>query len=387
MPTAIFILFRRLILWFQKLVVLGVSVLIPLAGSEASSLITSLPNGTSLSWSGDLRLRGQVENESAADNRQSGKMRVRLGVKAQAEEHLKAEIRLATATSARSTNQTLADNSEPGFARRSIGLDLAYADWNPSPLFRFQAGRIPQFHFRPGGSQVLLDDDISLEGYSVQSRLELNEKSSLNLAAGSALARENFESKVYMMDETDNFIHSADVFYQFKNPDHELSAGLGFMNFVAVQGRNFSDFATGGTALGNSESTTGIVKDNYRPLHFYLDHQMQFDKHRMGWFFEHTVNDDTRDANKAWWVGLQWKRNPWSLHLAYAAVQSDAVLALFTNSDFAGGQTDCRGWVGQMQYDFNKNMALKWTQFANRQKVSSQDLQYNRTHLDLTAKF
>ena len=339
----------------------------------------------SLKWKGDLRVRGQIENTEAADSRKTGRLRARLGFRTDVSETLGAEFRFATTTNYRSTNQSLGDDKDPGFTRRYMGLDLAYADWKPASWFRFNAGRIPQWHQRPGGTQVLLDEDIALEGYSVRGEAALTEDWKVWWGAGSALIRENYDALVYSEDHTDNFLHTGDL--AFINDNWKFKLGLSVFNFVGLQGRLFSELAAGGTPLGNSEFPQGTVKNNFRPLRAYLDQGFAALSGEMNVFAERIVNEDTRDPNKAWWIGAGYTRKPWTAQITYGEIESDAVPAVFTFSDFAAGQTEARGFMWSLQYQINKNFNFKYTQFANRQLFSERNLQYVRTHLDLSASF
>lgn len=347
--------------------------------------VVEKPVDKRLKWKGDLRLRGQVENTEAADSRKTGRLRARLGFRTEVAETLAAEFRLATTTNYRSTNQSLGDDKDPGFTRRYIGLDLAYADWKPRSWFRLNAGRIPQWHQRPGGTQLLLDEDIALEGFSVRGEAPLTDSWKIGWGAGSALIRENYDALVYSEDHTDNFLHTGDV--AFLHDEWKLRIGAGFFNFVGVQGRLFSELAAGGAPLGNSEFPPGTVKNNYRPLRIYVDQGFSATGGDWNLFAERVVNEDTRDPNKGWWLGAGFSRKPWTAQIAYAELESDVVPAVFTFSDFAAGQTDSRGLMWSLQYQINKNFNFKYTQFANRQFVSERNLQYVRTHLDLSASF
>lgn len=340
---------------------------------------------SSFKWKADIRVRGQVENTEAADSRKSGRLRARLGFRKDVSETLGTEFRLATTTNYRSTNQVLGDSADPGFTRRYMGLDLAYADWKPAGYFRLNAGRIPQWHQRPGGTQIILDEDIALEGFSVRGEAPISESWKIWWGVGSALIRENYDALVYSEDHTDNFLHTGDV--AFINDDWKFKFGASFFNFVGVQGRLFSELAAGGAALGNSQLPVGTVKNNYRPVRAYVDQSFEGLSGEFNLFAEHIINDDTRDPNKAWWLGTGYTRKPWTAQIAYGELLSDVTPAVFTFSDFAAGQTDARGFMWSLQYQINKNFNFKYTGFANRQQFSERNRQYVRTHLDLSTSF
>ena len=339
-------------------------------------------------WSGDFRLRGQSEETLLEEYRVSEKLRLRFGLKVQIQPDLKAEIRLATAKSNTSTNQTIGDNKEPGFARRSIGVDLGYVSWQGLPFLRFDAGKIPQVHFRPGGSQVLLDSDLSLEGIDFVSEYSVRDWLDLFASTGSTWIRENYDS-YYSTELTDNMLNWAQVGLKFRSGKCSTQIGLGFFNFTSLQGAKFADVSIGGTARGNTDDGSLNYKNNFVPKQFFLDSKFKTAGINWNFFLEHIVNDQTRDPNKAFWVGFSASSSLLSGQISYGSVQSDSVPGIFTDSDFAAGNTNSKGVVLTSSWKFKSGMSLAISQYINRRRATSglNDTHYNRTHLDLNASF
>ena len=330
----------------------------------------------------------RTQSEKNGDNhiRWNEKLRLRFGLAVKINPELNAEIRIATARSNRSTNQGLGDSSEPAGTRHFIGLDLAYVNYHPVSFAKLYAGRIPQLHFRPGGSQVILDEDISLEGTALSSEYMLNEQWRVFLNAGSVYIRENYDS-YYSVDRTDNMINWAQAGAEWKIARLKLTAGAGFFNFTGLQGKNYSDLVTGGTPNGNTEGPTGSVKYPYLPRQYFLEGLWSEDKTSFSLFSERVINNEVSDGNSAWWLGAGFTRNSWDGQAAYCEVKPDAVPALFTFSDFANGTADARGVVLSARWKFAKGMSFKVTEFLNRIQASTNNKQYNRTHLDLNLTF
>lgn len=343
---------------------------------------------TEWKWSGDVRLRAQNEALEGQEPRLSERLRLRVGMNALVQSDLRVEIRLASMPSNRSTNQTLGDNKEPGFARRYIGLDLAYAEWKPLSEVKFNLGRIPQAHFRPGGSQLLLDDDLALEGASGIFEIGLDGEGSWSVfgSVGSTLIRENYDS-YYSEKQTDNRINWVQLGLQWRDSSWKASVGGGFFNFVGLKGRLFSELVTGGSSLGNTEASGGVIKNEYLPRELFFEGSYRWSGYELGVFVEHLINSETEDPHLASWLGVVFARKPWEFHLAYATVDSDVVPALFTNSDFGAGRVDVDGYVANLKWNFKEKMSLRLSQFINRVKMPDGALAYNRTHLDLSASF
>ncbi len=339
-----------------------------------------------MKWYGDIRLREQIEKDGDNEARSSTRIRVRFGVGIQMQRDLKAEIRLASARSNRSTNQSLGDSSEPGSRRRFIGLDLAYAEWSPLPFGRLYAGRFPQAHFRPGDSQILLDDDLTLEGGALTVEHEFLPAWRVFGSLGSAFIRENYDN-YYSEDLADNMLNWGQLGVAWMKDARKVRAGAGFFNFTSVQGMNFADLAAGGKANGNTEAAAGVVKNPYLPRQYFIDYRDKLGALDTGLFYELVQNPETTDPNEAFWTGVSVGQKSWDAQLAYTEVESDATLALFTNSDLGNGTTDLKGWVGAGRWKFMKNMNFRFTQMVARTDMSGLNKEYRRSHFDLSASF
>lgn len=337
-------------------------------------------------WTGDLRLRTQLERQSGQDSRWSEKIRARFGVHLTMSSKLRAEIRLASAKSSRSTNQTLGDNKDPGPRRRFIGLDLAYADWHPVPFAKIYLGRFPQVHFRPGDSQVVLDDDLTLEGAALVSEYEFIEQTFAFANFGSSYIRENYDN-YYSEELADNMLNWGQVGLKFKGDTLKVTLGAGFFNFVNVQGKSFSDLATGGEALGNTEDPAGVVAYPYLPRQYFMDLKHSFGETEVGIFGERVINNEVSARNSAWWTGLAVAHGKWDGQVSYGETQANAVPALFTNSDFGNGRTGVQGLLASARWKFAKNMAFRISHFDNRIHLASGNVSYIRDHFDLTMSF
>lgn len=344
-----------------------------------------------MKWRGDIRFRGQSEKQQANVARVSEKLRVRLGVDVDlVPEILRAEFRLATTKNHRSTNQGIGDDKDAGAPRRSIGLDLAYAEWRPLGEMKVDGGRIPQLHFRPGASQVILDEDIALEGAGVVVDVPLFAgRWSAFGSFGTSWIRENYDS-YYSENQTDNMLNWGQIGLRYKIPALQSRIGGGFFNFVGLEGRPFTEIATGGTASGNTESSTtpGEIKNQYLPREIFADVAFSAVKVEWSLFAEKLINRETTDPRTATWAGITGTYRKIEGQFAYGKIESDVVPAIFTNSDFGAGQTNVRGTMMSVKWAFMKNISLKFTQFENRLQISStQPRPYHRSHLDFSASF
>lgn len=340
----------------------------------------------SVQWTGDLRLRSMIEKKGDAQARFMERLRARFGLAIQVQEDLRVEMRVASAKGGRSSNQTLGDSSEPGSRRRYIGLDLAYAKYSPFEFLNLYLGRFNQVHFAPGGSEVILDDDLSLEGAGFFGEYSFYPSIYVFADGGSTFIRENYDT-YYSEDLADNMINFGQVGLQWKETRAQITLGAGFFNFTSVQGKNFADLASGGKPYGNSESPAGAVAYPYLPRQYFVEVKLPAGSLDTKTFFELVENHEAPSRAKAFWTGAEIGQKSWDLSLAYTEVESDAVMAIFTASDVGDGVTNVRGWVGKARWKFARNMNLKLTQMVNRTDMTDTNKEYRRTQLDLNASF
>jgi hypothetical protein len=333
-----------------------------------------------------VRVRGQREKEIDREVRNQLRLRARFGVNVKIDDEWHAEVRLASGKSNRSNNQTLGDPSEPGSRRRYIGLDLGYLDYTPISFVHLYGGRFPQIHYRPGDSQIILDDDLSLEGAGAKFEYEFYPALSVYLSGGSTYIRENYDN-YYSQDLSDNMLNFAQLGLRWKKEGYELNVGSGFYNFTSVQGKNFADLSVGGKSDGNTEAAAGVIKNPYLPKQFYVDFKFPLVSLKASVFGEYIENNETSDPNQAWWTGFTLGRGAWDVQLGATQVESDAVMAMFTHSDFGNGKTDVRGYIGSVRWKIMRNVSLKLTQFYGWNYIHIAPVEYDRTHVDLTASF
>lgn len=341
-----------------------------------------------LRWFGDLRLRGLFESKETVEDHLRQQIRARFGVEAHLDSELKGVIRLATSKSNRSGNQGLGDPADPGAPRRAIGLDVAYAEWTPLGLFKFDIGRIAQSQIKVGGSQIILDDDLALEGFSASVEPGLTESLKLAVNAGSDWIRENYDS-YYSVKNSDNMINWAQVALRAKiSDDDSLLLGVGFHAFTSLKGMAFADLSLGGASFGNTETPAGIVKNEYLAREFFAEWKAPLGSMTSTVSVQHVLNTSTSDPNRAWWISWNVAEpRVWDLQLSFAVIESDSVPGICTDSDFANGFTDSAGFIISSRWFLGRGLQLRLTQYLDKIERSTRDIQYLRTHLDLSASF
>lgn len=96
-------------------------------------------------------------------------------------------------------------------------------------------------------------------------------------------------------------------------------------------------------------------------------------------------------GNEGWLVGAKAGKlnNPgsWELRYNYRNIEKDAVLGVFTDSDFIGGGTDGKGSEFGFDIQVAKNFTAGASYFLNKLGTAAGADDYHRLQLDLVFKF
>jgi hypothetical protein len=346
-----------------------------------------LPTPESLKVFGDFRYRHQSETQDPKQMRTMERFQARLGVNAQVEEDLKATIRLMTGSSATSGNQTMGDEKAAGMPRRTFGVDLAYFDYQPTKGLDFFGGKMPQPFIFAGKNQMLLDRDITPEGLALKYSLPLIEKElDFFIQGGSFWVKENYDDQ-FGEDKTDNMLNGGQLGLVWKPGEWTITAGMGSFAYTGLKDTPPTNITSGGKANGNTVDVNG----NY-PTNFDIEEKLFEIKKRMGTvdvilFGEMLENTDAPGLNKAQAYGVQLAYKNWLFSWSHEKVEKDAVVGLFTDSDFGGGVTSSSGQVWSLAYKLTKKVLLQYTVYNNENSIDVAPTKYDRSHLDLSMVF
>ena len=86
-------------------------------------------------------------------------------------------------------------------------------------------------------------------------------------------------------------------------------------------------------------------------------------------------------------IGKCSSPNSWSFRYNYRDLEADAVLGVFTDSDFIDGGTDGRGHEFGFDYQIVKGVKTGATYFDNQRRLSLGAKDYQRLQLDLVFNF
>lgn len=343
-------------------------------------------------FSGDFRYRHQSLKDNQKEDRRVHRIMLRIGQTFQIQSDLKFTYRLMTGTAANGGNTSIADKSAntQGSPRYSIGLDQAFAAYNPENDVTLFIGKMPQFYYSAGKNQIILDRDITPEGLALQYKYVFIDKkldATLNLA--SLWVRERYDDS-FGEDQTDSFLNIAQALVSYKMPrDFSLIAGYGMYSYTNIKDSAPNEIIVQSTPdfKGNTADLLSKYLYNYEMTQALLEVKWAKKPYEVTVFAELIENTAADTNNKASAAGVSLGYDKFSVSYIKQTIENDSVLAVYTNSDFASAQTDSRGTILQLGYKINKNAALNYTVYDTERAVSTFPVDYKLSQLDLLISF
>lgn len=339
---------------------------------------------TKTQFKGDIRLRQEVVSteggtaDAEDENRQ--RIRMRLGAYSQINPEVDVGIRIASGSNdRRSTNQTM----NGYFTKKSIWMDQAYIDFHPDAVKNLHliGGKMPQ----PWVSvaDVIWDGDINPEGLAATYKTALG-GAELFGSAGYYNLDDNVDGEGVEFRH-DSQMYTGQLGVKFAPAD---KVGVTLGGSVYSFDNDKVDTAAGQTnalmAFGNTTSEfqlwEGFGQVDFTGLAMPLSLYGQY-----------VVNADAGDSeDTAWLLGFKTGYEKIKFDYNYRDVQRNAVVSIFTDSDFATGVTGSRGHKFKLGYDISKNFAVGAAYFMTEtDSIAGFPVNTNTDTLqvDLEAKF
>jgi hypothetical protein len=328
---------------------------------------------------------------------------VRLGVRAEVNESANVTIRLATASSAISTNQTLGDPADPGMARRGFGLDLAYLDWIFLRHGKILGGRTANPFWSPAKNQLVFDSDLSFEGVAAKWEPKWSSSGAfINL--GAFIISENYSGKE---DVVDSGLVGGQAGYSRKAGDLTWTVHFATYHYLNIQNRPITsldkdakidpysypfDRYRGNTAYVNdpllpANERRYFFQNQYVLIEAGTEVKQKWREFEFLTFFNYVCNDRVSRQNIGKEYGLTTKWRKFSISAAGIAKASDSVVAAFSDSDSNGGGTDNSGTRYQLSAQLSQNAQVALTRYKAKRGLDSIKRDFDSTHIDFIASF
>ncbi len=310
------------------------------------------------SFFGDIRVRHEAneeEDSAGKDNYDHLRLRARLGVKAQFNEKLNSEFRLATGDGGTSTNQTFS-----GTRNYDFKLDRAFLKYALNEKSFIRVGRTDNPLVLVGENNMLFDSDLNLDGASV-SYAHQSDLVSYQLILAHTILREYSNSA----GTVDSKLNSAEIAIRYDGQVQSMMFTIAEHMFQNIKG------TTAIVGFSGNSNTGALYDYNYDVTAIGLEYGYKASI-PFSLFVEAANNNKASENDAALIYGFRLnkvrKQGDWSMSVDSREVDSDATLASLADSDSMLGGTNGRS--------INTTIAYGLT-----------EVDRNRLHVDLNVRF
>ena len=326
-------------------------------------------------WAGDLRLRYEGIDEAGEVRRDRFRFRGRFGFASELSNKVQFSARLATSDgNPVSTNLDFGE----GFSSKDIAIDRVFITWNALNNLDIAVGKMGRPWFRAGGNALLWDSDLNPEGVNANwsSRIFF-------VNVGTFVVDERSESD-------DSLLHSVQAGLDKRFSERSrLLFSAAYFDYTNTIGNPpfYRD-----QAKGNSVDAAGNLLYDYDILEISTEYSAVLNNWPVSVYGVWAQNTAIDIQDTAFAVGVIFGvvDAPGKMEFSYAwyDTEADAVMGIFTDSDFGGGNTDSRGHLIKARYGLNKNIALNGTFIISEIEMFRNNRHdYNRVQLDIEFLF
>jgi len=339
---------------------------------------------------GDLRYRHEYIGVEDKDARNRHRFRARIGFYGKVSPYTDVAVQLASGSDDPvSTNQTLGD----AFTTKQIGIDMAYFTVNHPKAagLSLEGGKFHNPFFKAGSSELLWDSDWNPEGGVLQYSRDF-QGVSLSLIGAGLWIQERSSSK-------DSYMGAAQGMARIKigESKSDVALGIGYFNYANTQG--FQPFWDDEDSFGNMTHIAVVAGDSvevyssdFDLLEFSAELNARINEIPFTVMGDYVTNTAADSLETGWLVGCSVgkakKSGNWEFRYVYREVKKDAVVGLFTDSDFRGGGTDASGHELSGCLQLAENTTFSVTYFINSIGLeSANSTDFKRLQVDLQLKF
>lgn len=336
--------------------------------------------------SGDFRYRYEdIDDQRRAKTRDRNRIRARVAVAASVTDKIEVGLGVASgSTDPISTNQTLGGAA----TTKGLNLDLAYFKWRLTPQLSFSGGKTKNPIYAPEKSQLMWDGDLRPEGIF----LAFDNGTWFAHAHYSFLESDNGSNGTADTGE----IYSFQTGYRADFGSSKLILGASYTD-IPISGK--PSFLDGDCELGSSDcfgntmNNDGTFAFDFREIEGFAEWRSQAGTLPLTLFGQYVQNLDAKDEDTGYSAGIKVGKakspGSWEVSYLYRALEADATLGMFSDSDFAGGGTDNEGHVFKASVALAKNTKLSATYFLTEygEHRRGRTFDYDRLQVDLSFKY
>lgn len=350
-----------------------------------------------IKFMGDIRLRSQTiikEGGGNDDTEHKFRYRVRVGFEAAVNEQVKLEFMLATGEGDPvSTNQDFGE----GFSGKNVVIDIADIFYEFGYHNFVRAGKMKLPFYRTHKNQMIWDNDLRPEGAFVKYKLfkdtDVTAGAFIVRNSGSQDVRHDLDPSAPAQEGSTVALYTMQAIEHFDKFRVGISANIydslkGQSPYVKYNSGQYSEGDGKDLSKGNTLDANGNYANDYHLVEIFGEYKVT-DKFALGadFVYNTAASDDNFAYNFSAMYGKLKHNGDYKLGYYYRDTQKDAVLAAFSDSDFAGGYSGSKGHQLMAGYQLMKNTQLAVTYINARVDKGSYTQAYQRLHLDIKFKF
>jgi len=346
-----------------------------------SNIIVADENKKGIDIKGDFRYRHEMIDQQERETQNRHRIRARLYLTGQVtnESHITVGISSGSDDPV-SNNQTLTD----GFSSKPLLIDLAYIEYIPDavPGLKLLGGKVKNPFYYPVSSELIWDSDIRPEGLVAHYK-----------TARAGLGFQLTGTWLWIQErksDHDSYLAAFQALttYPVINDKGNLTAGIAFYDYINIRG--FPTFWDDEDSYQNTVDDSGWYANDYELLELYAAFDFGTHGIPINLFADYVTNSAADSVNDGWLMGISLgevkNRGSWDFRYIYREINKDAVVGLFTDSDFRGGGTDAKGHEMGLGYQLLDKTTLAATYFYNLLGIE-EELDFHRIQIDIKYKF
>jgi hypothetical protein len=334
----------------------------------------------SVKVNGDLRYRHEWAKKEGKKERTRQRLRARANIEGKINNEARVVIGFSSGADDPVSNNTTLDDA---FASKEVVLDLAFFEYkfNKPTGLNLLGGKFYNPFFLPGKSELIWDSDLRHEG--LVAHFDYGPKQiALRITGGAFWIEERKE-------DLDSYLVTGQAVVKYAVPDSksQMALGGGYYHYENVKGFEAFHDTTG---AGNTVDTAGLYVWDYRIVEVFGEAKFVLGRVPVTFLGNYVNNTGADSLNTGWLIGFRAgkasKPGSWDLRYNYREINADAVLGIFTDSDFIGGGTDGKGHEFGVGIAVAPKTVLAATYFIN--KIGAKNgKDFNRLMIDAKFKF
>lgn len=338
---------------------------------------------------GDFRYRHEWLQLEDVKARTRERVRARVNIDGQVNDRTKVVFGISSGSpDPVSNNQTLTN----AWSSKDVVLDLAYVEYKSErlPGLTLTGGKMHNPFFLPGESELVWDSDVRQEGIAAHYKRDFDSVSILLTGGGFWLEERSRGKNSSML--------SGQGVMEYHIPDGKSSIAVGGSYFGYENVKGYTPFFDAEDAFGNTTvpmvnsggDTVQVYKWNYRLMELFAEAETELGVVPVTVMGDYVNNTAADSLNDGWLVGVRVGKiktlSSLAFRFIYREIKRDAVIGMFTDSDFIGGGTDGKGSEMGADVQLTKSTTLSLTYFNNKVPIENGKT-FQRVQVDAKFKF